>query len=522
MTRPPREKDATGTVSGVTTTKSTRGDASDRAVRVGLPRWIAGVTLAFSAVLFFAFATHGTFNPLYQVLGPGYADDFFSAQAHSLVHGHLAVNPAQLPGECWIHDHRCYGYFGLTASVLRLPFLAFIPAAHESLTVIFLTVALLLSVGSALAIIYRVLAQVRRTRLTTFFGLALAIGLGPGSLLIMIDRPAMYEETIAWATGFALLGIYCFMRWWDDRRRVWGAALVASMVLGANARPTVVAVAVVLGAGIVIDALVRWRHGTAAGADRRGAAEDRGLPRRQILLGLAVAVLPVVTCFGVYWLKFHTFLPSQLFDQQVSGPEASPYWLALRRVDHNSLSAARFIPTDLLAYIRPDGLAVQSSFPFVDFRFGPATGLGLSYLGLPVGGILVEPWSTLPDDMPWAVVIVVAALAYCARRYAARGLKLAPVLRSLLRSPMTYCIVAGLGAWAVTLTQCYITNRYLTDAMPLIVVAVAASARVLAPSITSLTGRRAAAFIGAVTVLVVVSLLINVGLEYRDWWNVVA
>jgi hypothetical protein len=246
---------------------------------------------------------------------------------------------------------------------------------------------------------------------------------------------------------------------------------------------------------------------------------DRGLPWRGILLGLAVAIVPLVTSCGVYWLKFHALIPSTLLDQQVSGPGASSYWLALRRVDHNSLAGLRFIPTDLLAYLRPDGLRLHSGLPFIDFRLGVTA--GVQYVGIPPGSILAEPWSTVPDEMPLAVILVLAAGVYWARRQLGRGLRLRPALWALLASPMAYCIAAGLGACVVTLTQCGITGRYLGDGVPLIVILVAASARVLGPAIASLSGRRATVLVAGVTVLLVASLLINVGLEYQDWWHTV-
>jgi len=225
---------------------------------------------------------------------------------------------------------------------------------------------------------------VPRPPLVTFLGAALAVGLGPASVLTMIARPAVYEEAIAWSVAFALFGVYCFLRWWNTSRWTWAALLVVSLMLSTNARPTTVPLGAVLGAGIVISAFLRRREG--------------GRTRRTLLVGALTIVIPVAGCLGFYWLKFDSLVPSSLLNQQIGGPGAQPGWLAIRRVDHNSLQGLRFVPTALMACLRPDGVALTSAFPFVAPRFGPAAGIHV--LGIPPGGIYVEPFSTLPDDMP--------------------------------------------------------------------------------------------------------------------------
>jgi hypothetical protein len=470
----------------------------------GLPRVIAVVVTLASALVFYALLTHGTFSPLYEQDQPSYANQFFAAQAHAVLHGHLNVSPAQIPGECWVSHGRCYGYFGLTPSLLRLPILWLIDSSGRSFTAVYMTAALALAIGSALAIAFRALATVRRTRVGIWLGVVLAVGLGPASILAAIARPAVYEEAIAWSVAFGLFGVYCFLRWWSDGSRGWAALLVSSLVLGANARPTIVPLALALGAGIVIRGLL----------ERRKA----GRTRRVILFGVAVMLLPLATCLGVFWLKFHTPLPSTVLNQNVSGPTASPYWLAVRRVDHDSLVGLRFVPTTLLAYLRPDGVALTSAFPFVNFRFVPG-GPGGHLVGIPPGSIVAEPWTTITDDMPLAVAIVLAGCVYglfLARR---RGIALRAGIAALVRSPMTYCLLGTIGASGVMLIQCGMTNRYLGDAFPLVAVAVAGAARLIAPSAARLSGRTAVVLVVGATLLVAWSLLFNLGIEYQDWWH---
>ncbi len=130
----------------------------------GLPRAVViGVTLT-TVVVFYVLATHGSFNPASEQVQPGFADHFFLAQARAMVDGHLYVAPPLLPGECFIYHHRCLGYFGLTPSLLRLPFLPLLDHANRSYTAVYLTVALTLAVGSALAVVSRLVAGVAGPR----------------------------------------------------------------------------------------------------------------------------------------------------------------------------------------------------------------------------------------------------------------------------------------------------------------------------------------------------------------------
>ena len=114
----------------------TRWGFRDGVAPRGLPRAIAvGVTL-ISAVVFYVVTTHRSLNPAFEQLQPGFADHFFLAQARALVHGHLYVPRHDLPQECFVYRRRCYGYFGLTPSLLRIPFLPLLDLANRSYTAV--------------------------------------------------------------------------------------------------------------------------------------------------------------------------------------------------------------------------------------------------------------------------------------------------------------------------------------------------------------------------------------------------
>ena len=199
-------------------------------------------------------------NPLYQQVQAGFAGDFFLAQANSLVHGHLSVQPAQIPGECWFYRGQCYGYYGLTPSLLRVPLLPLLNHGGNFLTAVYLTLALTFAAVSALAIALHVLAPLPRTPVTNCLFAVVALSLTPASVLMASARPAVYEEAIAWSLGFGVFAIYCFLRWWDARRWRWGVLVVLSLLLSTNARPTTMPLAVMLGVGMLAGALLKHRQ----------------------------------------------------------------------------------------------------------------------------------------------------------------------------------------------------------------------------------------------------------------------
>jgi hypothetical protein len=471
----------------------------------GLPRWLTiGVTAA-SAVLFYVMTTHGSLNPLFEQMEAPFGSDFFRAQAHALIHGHLNVEPQQVPGECFVYNGRCFGYFGLTPSLLRVPLLPLLDGIHHSLTPVYMTAGLTLAVGSALAIASHVLARVRRTPLMTVLSVGIALTLGPASVLEMLTRPAMYEEAIVWSVAFALLGVYSFLRWWAQPRVLWATLLVISLVLSTGARPTTLPLGLLLGVGIFIRI---W-------SERWGSRRERNT----LLFAWTVALLPVAACLGVYWLKFHAAIPSILLNQQMGGAGAAPWWLAIRRVDHNSLQGLRFIPTGVYNYLRPDGIAFVSGFPFIDFRF-PARAMP-QLIGVPKGGLYLEPFSTLPDDMPLAILLVLVGIVFGARHMLRRGIALRTELRMLLGSSLTYCVLGTLASACVALTGAFLTNRYLGDMYPAVVVCLVVAARALGQPATALSGRRGVLVGAGAMVLVAWALLANLGLAYQLWWHTV-
>jgi len=425
--------------------------------------------LIVSCLIFFWLSTHGTWNPLYEEQNsshPLHFDKgyFFLAQAQATIHGRLWVKPWELPGECWVRNGRCYGYFGLTPSLLRLPLLPVLDHYNRGLTPAYITGALTLAAGSFLASLRHLFSRMRLARSTLMLVALVGLSFGAAGVLTQLTPASFYDEAIAWAVGFLSLSVYCFIRWWENQQLRWYALLLVGLLLAANARPTAVPFAFVIGLGV---GYKLWRVRTV------GAwawAESLGL-------GGALIVIPIATCLGVYYLKLGQLIPSYLLNQTIGGPDAFPTWLAIRKIDHDDLVSWRFVPTALFAYLRPDSVIFTRPFPWVDFRFSDYPTFGrapIAYVQLRRGSLYAETVSSLTATMPLAfAVFACAAIGVVRSRVKRIGQWSAhEVFRShLLRSRHLWKVIALTGAvasWCVVLTGIDVSNRFLGDAYPLL------------------------------------------------------
>ena len=229
--------------------------------------WIA-LLVMIPVVLFFT--TEGTWNLRKQRVEGGYSGRFFMAQAEAMTYGRLNVERNEIQGECFDRYFRCYGYMGLTPSLLRLPFLGVLHRLGSALTPLYLGVAVLLSYWGALQLLMGSLVEAadpeRPRALVLGYAAAAALALGPGSTLLFLTRPAVFEEAAAWGVAFFLLALGRVWVWYrsQDSRTLILAVLFA--ILSANARPTAAPACGVL--GLLVAGLWRCR-------DSRAILEDR-------------------------------------------------------------------------------------------------------------------------------------------------------------------------------------------------------------------------------------------------------
>jgi hypothetical protein len=87
---------------------------------------------------------------------------------------------------------------------------------------------------------------------------------------------------------------------------------------------------------------------------------------RAIIAAICLTLLPGATTGGVFWLKFRTPTPDLTLNEQV--PEAG-HWRELLARNGYKTKGLEFIPTEIVAYLRPDGFRRRTLWPYFDFPY---------------------------------------------------------------------------------------------------------------------------------------------------------
>ena len=445
-------------------------------------------------------STIGTWRLTHQNTDGGWSGEFYWRQAEAmLVHGRLDVDPVHILGECFERDGLCYGYFGLTPSLVRLPLLGILRFFHSALTPVFLSTAILIAVSAALQLLRRSIRLFGDPhwppRLVIGYVAIAGLALGPGGSLIFLSRPAVYEEAIAWAVAFLLLAMHHAWRWLSGETRRLAPAVIFAILAG-NARPTAAVACGVL--GLLLAAWCVYRR----------------LDRRAIALALCLALLPTVTASAVYWLKLRAVLPSVRLSKQV---QEAAHWRDILRRNGDRTGGLIFLPTALTAYFRPDSVRHQAAWPWFDFRFRQAS---MTWVPpLPRDGMYAERLASLTSTMPlpWLINVVVAL--WCGGS-AIRRLRHGPPVRALEPWLLASALLASAASMTVlTVTTVGITTRYLGDFFATSAVGVAFGPLVVLPALSRRPALSAAA--GLVAVIAVVwAVLVTLSLQSHlvfDW-----
>lgn len=322
-------------------------------------RVVAFIGVLVMAPLVFFFTTEGTWNLAKHRTDGGWSAGFYMAQLESMMHGRLDVARTDIISECWDRDGRCYGYFGITPSLVRLPALGILRWLGSSLTPLFVGIAVLLAYWAALGLVRRALLEFTEPDdarpVVLGYAVISALALGPGGTLVFLTRPGVYEEAVAWALAFFLLAVDRVWAWWRTGRRRPLVVAILLAIASANARPTAVTACGVL--GLTMLALWRLRRAQfAAGITQRPA----------VVAALCLMLLPFLTAGGVFWLKFRAMTPDLTLNEQV--PEAGHWRDVLERNGHKTKGLA-FLPTEIVAYLRPDALRRRRMWPPFDFPY---------------------------------------------------------------------------------------------------------------------------------------------------------
>ena len=428
--------------------------------------------LGASSAWYVAVATRLTGGLTRRQFANGAYAHFFDHQAERLLDGHLTLAKGALGLEAFIvHGHEQM-YFGLFPALLRMPILAFSDGPFGKLTLLSSLLAWVVFVVSAWALTERLLASLGRppTWLVNTWKVTIAIG----SPMLMLAGPAwVFSEAIMW--GIAATTLFQYRLLCELQQSSWGNRIwvgVALLIAALN-RPTHAVGCLIVLVAVIVGRAVRARRWDASMAWLVGAAA----------IGLAALVVP-------NWARFGRPFGLPMEDQLLS--QVEPYRQQMLGYAGNDFTDPRYGPTNLLAYARPDGIHVGTSFPYITAP---------TRIPRLIGGPIYDITNRTPSLTASAPLLV---------GLAAGGLvAVARVARRRRWTPVIALAAVGVPAAATTMVWGFITPRYLADFIPLVLPLAVAGLAALG---RRLTGRRKQ--IGAVVVaaLAAWSVAANTGL----------
>ena len=383
--------------------------------------------------------------------------NFYDAQAHALLDGHLAVDPAVLRHDGFVGRHGTYLYQGPVPAILRLPVVAVFGDRYDSRLG---QVSILIAFAIIAFVVARLQWRVRRmlrgaapmgtaeTLLVAVFSFAI---LGGSVLTFLASRGWVYHEAIAWGAALSLAAVDQLVAL---VRRPTGWVLVRASAFTAAALLTRASVGLgpFAGLGLVALGVVGVRvGGRLARATAWLGPADRG--RRLPVVGYAVAAAaPLVAYAAVNWAKFGSLFSVPFYGQVFT--QVDPAHRHFLDVNGGSFFGLQFVPTTVLHYLRPDGVTFGSTFPFVGFRSPPGTVVGGAVFDL------VDRAASLPASMPFLLVLAVIGSVLVFRPRAWRDVRWGP-----LRTPLLAALISGITVFPFG----YVAERYLGDFVPFLV-----------------------------------------------------
>jgi hypothetical protein len=405
---------------------------------------------------------------------------FYDGYARSILHGHLDVPRSAIGVEAFTFESKAYGYFGIGPAVLRIPLVLIFPNMDGLWSRLMILIAAAISLVCAYSILQMMRegssppAKAERVLHSLFI---LSAGIG-SSTVFLIGRSFTYHEALMWAGAFALLFTCAILQYFQRPR---GRTLVLAGVfsfMSFHCRGTA-------GAGTLLVMLVIAAILMLRAMGKRDAGRSLiGLiklvrPARHALIAVISVIISLGVYFGVNYAKFRTFdaLPLRYYDFYHQFP------IRMRLTGAKQIHLKN-IPTGLVTYFGVHGFKLKQQFPWF-YLEDEAT-----FIGSPANDV-IEPFSTIPVSMPALMlfgVIGSAALISSSDEKLQRA-----------RLPALSLFLGG----AIVLGTVGITERYLHDFYPaLIICAAAGVARVAA-------GDRIKAIAAATAGLAAVSIVLN-------------
>lgn len=488
-------------------------------------------SIGLSTVAFAWMVTQGTWNFLQRTD----FSNFYDVQGRAILAGKLSMPPSVLWIEGITIHGRTYMYYGVFPALLRIPVLLVTHRLDGRMTQPSLVLAFVVALVCTARLCGKARSLVRGSAPVTvreaLFGALLVLIVGLGTTFLYLGSTALvYEEAELWgaaltlATFDALAGFIVRPTGWKVAA-IGVLATLAMLTRGSVAAGAMVSICLVAAVYLLawgadhLGTLSRAGRGAAALVRASGVRVGDQVGRRAAELLGAVAV-PAVAYIAINEARFDTPF-SVPFNRQLLSA-VSPHRKAVLAANGGSLFGLKFLPTNLLAYVRPDALVTTSIFPWLSF---PARDTVIGHLLYDTLGRT----SSVPASMP---VLFIASLIglYAVFRplrgwtISAAGAPAGEAMPPDRRIPagrtaaggglaaFRVLVIGGAAGTLGVLIIAFITERYLADVIPLVVICSVAGWQVIAQRLPRLGRPLRIAFVAVLAVLVLLELWANFSL----------
>lgn len=491
---------------------------------------ISAAIIIVSAVVFTWMLTLGRWD----LFASRAFSNVFDVQARAIAHGRLSVPASSLAYEAFFIGGKAYTYFGIFPSLLRLPVLVLTNGFDGRLTSISMIVAYLIALWSCVQLI-RLVHRLHRPHADwSAAGLAVAVltvaALCLGSNLMFLSSGAwVYHEASLWGAAGVLASFAATLRFLIDRRGrsvvaagAWAAvawlsrgsvALAPTIALGLIGLSHLTAVRPVRVLAPLPGPVVEPQAKDDEEGQRGLAAVDRDVVsalregRRPLLAAalLSSAVAGALAFSAVNTVKFGSPTTTPVEKQlrgQFPGRKA-----AVRA--HGGLFSARLVLPALVQSVRPDLVRPTTTWPLTRFTYAQPPGHQVFDTVEPSAGVLTT--------MPLLVALgAVGAVTILRPSRSARASDVGQLRLAALRPLVLGAAVAA----AFPLPLAFIAQRYLTDAVPLLMIAAATGATVADGWLAASVGRprarrRAPVAVTAAGLLALAGIVTTTGLAWQ-------
>ena len=398
---------------------------------------LASAIGATVAAVPFLWLLWGAWEPPALLRKLSYQTNFYDIQARAMLHGGLAIPKGSIGDEGFLHGGNTYTYFGLFSSIVRMPILAVTHSLDGRLTAPAILAAWLLSAVFFVLLAWRVRLLVRGNAPVGWaeavsFGVLTTTFLAGSTFLWVASTPYVFSEDLAWSVALTVGSLFCLLGVID--RPSWGRVVASGiLMIAANQDRSTTGWATAVGALLIAGWFLLGKGG-----------DDR---KRWAVPVASTAILAVALSSLVNYAKFGMFFGLPIEQQVYSMVNA--YRRKFLASNHGSEVGTAFIPSNLVAYLRPDGIQLSSVFPFITLPASPAPALG---------GVLFDRLyrtASMPSSMPLLFGLSFWGLVSAFRRRPPHQVALTRLL-----------LLAAGSAGAALMIWGYIGPRYLADFLP--------------------------------------------------------